>query len=324
MDDRVVVEHVVKRFGRIEAVRDVSFSVRAREVFGFLGPNGAGKTTTIKMLSTLLAPTSGRIWIDGRDVVREHREVRRRIGMVFQDPTLDDRLTAWENLLFHGMLYGLTARETRRRAGPLMELVGLSERSRDLVRTFSGGMKRRLELVRGLIHLPKVLFLDEPTVGLDAQTRNQIWDHIVGLADAHDTTVFVTTHYLAEAEQCHRAAIMDHGQIVALDTPAGLKQMLPGEEIRVTVDDAGMALRDEWERKLDYRLTGSGRDVVLAVTKAEDMVARVVAVMGAHIERLEIKRPTLEDVFLHLTGRQIREETVSTRDAWRARGRMMR
>lgn len=321
MPDRIVVENLVKRFGPIEAVRGVSFSVHPREVFGFLGPNGAGKTTTIKMLATLLPPTSGKLYIEGLDVVHQRQEVRRVIGLVFQDPTLDDRLTAWENLLFHGLLYGLSQAETRRRAMPLLEMVGLAERAHSLVRTFSGGMKRRLELVRGLIHTPKVLFLDEPTVGLDPQTRSQIWQHIQQLSREHDTTVFVTTHYMDEAEHCERTAIMDHGQVVALDTPEHLKQLLGHEEIRLTVRKEALPERPRWEDRLGQRFSGSGPDLIFKTHDAGADVTRIVEVIGPSIERIEIKRPTLEDVFLHLTGRQIREETVSARDAWREFGR---
>jgi ABC-2 type transport system ATP-binding protein len=319
--DRIVVENLVKRFGTIEAVRGVTFSVRPREVFGFLGPNGAGKTTTIKMLATLLAPTSGKLYIEGLDVVRQRQEVRRIIGLVFQDPTLDDRLTAWENLMFHGLLYGLSQAETRRRAMPLLEMVGLAERANSLVRTYSGGMKRRLELVRGLIHTPKVLFLDEPTVGLDPQTRSQIWEHIQQLSREHDTTVFVTTHYMDEAEHCERTAIMDHGQIVALDTPEHLKQLLGHEEIRLTVRKEALFDRPRWEDRLGQRFSGNGPDLIFKTHDAGADVTRIVEVIGPSIQRIEIKRPTLEDVFLHLTGRQIREETVSARDAWREFGR---
>ncbi|MCL6563512.1 MAG: ATP-binding cassette domain-containing protein [Firmicutes bacterium] len=321
MPDRIVVENLVKRFGTIEAVRGVSFSVRPREVFGFLGPNGAGKTTTIKMLATLLVPTSGKLYIEGLDVVRQRQEVRRIIGLVFQDPTLDDRLTAWENLMFHGLLYGLSQAETRRRAMPLLEMVGLADRANSLVRTYSGGMKRRLELVRGLIHTPKVLFLDEPTVGLDPQTRSQIWQHIQQLSHEHDTTVFVTTHYMDEAEHCERTAIMDHGQIVALDTPEHLKQLLGHEEIRLTVRKEALHERPRWEDRLGQRFSGSGPDLIFKTHDAGADVTRIVEVIGPSIQRIEIKRPTLEDVFLHLTGRQIREETVSAREAWREFGR---
>ncbi|MBX5466942.1 MAG: ATP-binding cassette domain-containing protein [Firmicutes bacterium] len=321
MGDRIVVEQLTKRFGEIEAVRGVSFTVGAREVFGFLGPNGAGKTTTIKMLATLLEPTSGRLQIEGLDVVRQRQEVRRIIGLVFQDPTLDDRLTAWENLLFHGMLYGLSQAEIRRRAEPLLEMVGLAERQNSLVRTFSGGMKRRLELVRGLIHTPKVLFLDEPTVGLDPQTRSQLWQHIRELSRHHDTTVFVTTHYMDEAEHCDRTAIMDHGQIVALDTPEHLKQVIGSEEIRLTVRASALSERSRWEAELGQSFSGAGTELLFKTRNAGADVARIVQAVGPAIERIEIKRPTLEDVFLHLTGREIREETVSARDAWREFGR---
>jgi len=308
MADRILVDNLVKRFGSVEAVRGVSFQVGAREVFGFLGPNGAGKTTTIKMLSTLLEPTSGHLSIEGVDVIRERQRVRQMIGLVFQEPTLDERLTGWENLLFHGLLYGLSAADTKRRADPLLEMVGLSDRAHSLVRTYSGGMKRRLELVRGLIHRPKVLFLDEPTVGLDPQTRAQVWDYIVRLKDTEDTTIFVTTHYLDEAERCERVAIMDHGQIVALGTPEELKRRLGHEEIRLTTTPVDSGLEEQWREQLGSALSGGQGRWIYQTDNAGHDAAHVVSVMGAAIRQMEIRRPTLEDVFLHLTGREIREE----------------
>ncbi|AEJ39289.1 ABC-type multidrug transport system, ATPase component [Sulfobacillus acidophilus TPY] len=308
MADRILVENLVKRFGSVEAVRGVSFQVGAREVFGFLGPNGAGKTTTIKMLSTLLEPTSGHLSIDGVDVMRERQRVRQMIGLVFQEPTLDERLTGWENLLFHGLLYGLSAADTKRRADPLLDMVGLSDRAHSLVRTYSGGMKRRLELVRGLIHRPKVLFLDEPTVGLDPQTRAQVWDYIVRLKDTEDTTIFVTTHYLDEAERCERVAIMDHGQIVALGTPEELKRRLGHEEIRLTTPPVDSGLEEQWREQLGSALSGGEGRWIYQTDNAGHDAAHVVSVMGEAIRQMEIRRPTLEDVFLHLTGREIREE----------------
>lgn len=316
----IAVEGLVKRFGPVTAVAGISFTVGPQEIFGFLGPNGAGKTTTIKILATLLQPTAGVARIGGRDVTRERERVREAIGMVFQDTTLDDRLTAEENLLFHGMLYGLSAAEVRRRAAPLMELVGLADRARSLVRTYSGGMKRRLELVRGLLHRPTVLFLDEPTVGLDPQTRAQIWEHVRTLSAEQGVTVFVTTHYMEEAEHCHRIAIMDHGRIVALDTPDGLKRQVGGEVLALELDHEEVRPRAV-AALAGAPVTGDGCVVRAAVTDAARWLPRVAAALDRHLVRVEIHRPTLDDVFLALTGRQIREETASAREQWAWRGR---
>jgi len=234
----IQVVDLVKRFGALQAIRGISFQVKEGELFGFLGPNGAGKTTTINILCTLLTPTSGRAFVAGHDVVQYPTEVRRSIGIIFQDPSLDERLTALENLKFHAMLYHLPRKKTGERMEMLLDMVGLSERRHDLVKTFSGGMKRRLEIVRGLLHYPKVLFLDEPTLGLDPQTRNHIWNYIKELREKERLTLFLTTHYMEEADPCDRIAIMDEGRIVALDTPAALKQRVGCD----TLDDVFVKL----------------------------------------------------------------------------------
>jgi ABC-2 type transport system ATP-binding protein len=215
----------VKRFGELTAVDDVSFEVRRGEVFAFLGPNGAGKTTTIKMLTTLLRPTSGLVELDGLDPAVSRDEVRKRFGVVFQDPSLDQDLTAWENMEIHGVLYGVPRKVRRERAEELLKLFELWERRDALVKTFSGGMRRRLEIARGLLHTPKVLFLDEPTLGLDPQSRNQMWTHVKKLNESDRVTVFLTTHYMDEAERvADRIAVIDHGRIVATGSPAELKE----------------------------------------------------------------------------------------------------
>lgn len=220
----IEVEHLVKQYNGLAAVNDVSFAVEAGELFGFLGPNGAGKTTTINILCTLLAPTRGIARVAGFDCQRQPTQVRTQIGIIFQDPSLDERLTAWENLLFHAMIYHVPARERRARLEAVLEMVDLSDRRHTVVRQFSGGMKRRLEIARGLIHRPRLLFLDEPTIGLDPQTRRRMWEFIEHLRRDHALTIFLTTHYMEEAEVCDRVAIMDHGRLVALDTPEALKQ----------------------------------------------------------------------------------------------------
>jgi ABC-2 type transport system ATP-binding protein len=221
----IKVQNLVKRFGELTAVDDVSFEVARGEVFAFLGPNGAGKTTTIKMLTTLLRPTGGRVELDGLDPVRERDEVRKRFGVVFQDPSLDQDLTAWENMEIHGVLYGVPSRKRRERAEELLRLFELWERRDALVKTFSGGMRRRLEIARGLLHTPKVLFLDEPTLGLDPQSRNQMWTHVKKLNESDQVTVFLTTHYMDEADRvADRIAVIDHGRIVAIGSSQELKE----------------------------------------------------------------------------------------------------
>jgi len=241
------VEHVVKTFGKVTAVNDVSFDVRAGEIFAFLGPNGAGKTTTIKMLTTLLRPTSGSLELDGLDPAKDQTEVRRRIGVVFQDPSLDNELTAWENMDIHGVLYHVPKPVRRERTEALLKLFELWERRADLVKTFSGGMKRRLEIARGLLHTPKVLFLDEPTLGLDPQSRNQMWSVVQNLNKSEGVTVFLTTHYMDEADRAaDRIAVIDHGRLVATGSSAELKAQtktdsLEGAFLALT----GTTIRDE-------------------------------------------------------------------------------
>lgn len=241
------VEHLVKKFGETEAVRDISFDVAAGEIFAFLGPNGAGKTTTIKMLTTLLRPTSGTVTIDGLDPARQQNEVRKRFGIVFQDPSLDDELTAWENMQLHGALYGVSRRTGAERTELLLKLFELWDRRGDPVKQFSGGMKRRLEIARALLHVPKIIFLDEPTLGLDPQTRNQLWTHVRKLNAEEGVTVFLTTHYMEEAERvASRIAIIDHGRIIAQGTPAELKRQTGTETLeQAFLALTGTTIRDE-------------------------------------------------------------------------------
>jgi ABC-2 type transport system ATP-binding protein len=252
MTNIIEVQNLKKSFGDFEAVKGISFSVAKGERFAFLGPNGAGKSTTIKMLTTLLSPTSGSITVDGHDPVREPDAVRRSFGIVFQDPSLDDDLTAYENMDFHGILYGVPAATRRTRVAELLKFVELDDRAQDYVRDFSGGMKRRLEVARGLLHHPKIIFLDEPTLGLDPQTRNHIWSYLEKLNKEEEITVFFTTHYMEEADAAaQRIAIIDHGAIIAVGSGAELKKQtntnsleaaflaLTGKEIR---EEAGSSL----------------------------------------------------------------------------------
>src|SRR5574337_1099937 len=243
----ITVKNLSKQFKSLKAVDDISFSVNEGEVFGFLGPNGAGKTTTINILCTLLAPSGGTAEIAGYDCAKNPDEVRAAIGLIFQDTTLDAGLTAYENLKFHAYLYNLDRKLTDSRIDEMLGVVELEGRKHDLIKNFSGGMKRRLEIARGLLHYPRVLFLDEPTIGLDPQTRNTIWAFIDTLRKKEKITVFMTTHYMEEAENCDRIAIMDHGRIIALDTPARLKEMVHGDIITLVISDNGKAA-DEIEK----------------------------------------------------------------------------
>jgi ABC-2 type transport system ATP-binding protein len=317
MDTPIIdVRDLTKRFGSIEAVRGVNFSVAAGEIFGFLGPNGAGKTTTIKMLATLLRPTSGRASLAGYDVVAHPGHVRRSMGIVFQDPSLDNRLTAEQNLRFHAMLYGVPSAEVEPRLAAVLEMVELSERRRALVATYSGGMKRRLEIARGLLHKPRVLFLDEPTLGLDLQTRNHIWEYVVDLRRREGVTVFMTTHYIEESEHCDRIAIIDGGRIVALDTPDALRRQVGGDVITITSPDAPSLARE-----IEARFGGDARaadgHVVVELERGAEFVPRVAAAFPALVTAVAVKQPTLDDVFLKLTGHAIRDESASATDQLR-------
>jgi ABC-2 type transport system ATP-binding protein len=308
-DDRpsiVQVRDLIRRFGDNEAVRGVSFEVRRGELFGFLGPNGAGKTTTINVLCTLLRPSAGSATVNGFDVVRQRSDVRRSIGLVFQASTLDEALTAEQNLRFHAYAYGVPAGLRERRIDELLGLVELSERRSSRVRTFSGGMRRRLELARGLLHHPRVLFLDEPTLGLDPQTRRRIWEYLAELRAREQLTIFLTTHYLDEAEHADRIAIIDHGRIVALDTPGALKRAVGGDRITLTSPDSAAAARELRER---YGLTPvvDGGAVSFQVPAGEAFLPDFVRGFGQPLEGIGLRRPTLDDVFLQLTGREIRD-----------------
>lgn len=313
----VEVEDLVKKYGELEAVRSISFEVIQGEIFGFLGPNGAGKTTTINILCTLLGPTSGRAAIDGYDVTRDMEKVRETIGLVFQDPSLDDRLTARENLEFHAHVYRIPREERVKRMDEVLDMVELADRQGDWVETFSGGMKRRLEIARGLLHYPKVLFLDEPTIGLDPQTRNHIWDYIHDLKLRHDITIFLTTHYMDEAEHCDRIGIIDYGKIIALDTPEALKSQVGGDVVRIKTEDdkrAEKILVEEFGVNLIH-----DRDCVcFEVESGESFIPRFIKDFPVLIESINLHRPTLDDVFLKLTGREIRPEGADDLESLRA------
>jgi ABC-2 type transport system ATP-binding protein len=314
----VEVEGLVKRFGDFAAVDDVSFSVQPGELFGFLGPNGAGKTTTISILCTLLSPSGGRAVVAGHDVARDPALVRSSIGLVFQEITLDDYLTGAENLKFHAVLYGCPPGEVRGRAAPLLEMVGLTDRADQQVRFYSGGMKRRLEIARGLLHSPRVLFLDEPTIGLDPQTRVHIWDYVDTLRERESTTMFLTTHYMDEAERCDRIAIIDQGKIVAIDTPDALKASI-GDDIVTVVTDDDAAAHAQIARALgiEGELTDDG--LRLRVPKGDEFVPRLFD-HGLAVRSVSVRRPSLDDVFLEYTGRDIRDAEAGTNDRFKSAG----
>jgi ABC-2 type transport system ATP-binding protein len=279
-------------------------------VFGFLGPNGAGKTTTINMLCTLVTPSGGSASVAGHDVVRERDDVRRNIGLVFQDPTLDGYLTAEQNLRLHAELYGVDRALVPARMRQVLEMVGLWERRRATVGTFSGGMRRRLEIARGLMHAPRVLFLDEPTIGLDPQTRSSIWSYIRLLKETEETTIFLTTHYMEEAEVCDRIAIMDQGEIVALDTPAALKAGVGADRVRIHTDDDRAAIAGIAETfGIDAQLSEGA--VTFSVPSGEAFVPRLFAELGLPIKSVSVSRPTLDDVFMSYTGTTIRDAEES-------------
>jgi ABC-2 type transport system ATP-binding protein len=311
MDHAIEVIGLRKSFGDVDAVRGVDFAVPTGEVFGFLGPNGAGKTTTINMLCTLARPTSGTARVAGHDVVGQRDDVRRNIGLVFQDPTLDGYLTAAQNLRLHAELYGVASELVAPRMRQMLEMVGLWERRGVPVRTFSGGMRRRLEIARGLMHSPRVLFLDEPTIGLDPQTRASIWSYIRLLRETEEITIFMTTHYMDEAEFCDRIAIMDHGAIVALDSPAALKAGIGADRVRIQTDDDDAAIAELAEH-FDVDAAMSEGAVTFFVPSGEEFVPRLFAELGAQIRAVNVSRPTLDDVFMSYTGSTIRDAEESS------------
>ena len=312
MTNAIETAQLTKAFNSLTAVDKLDITVESGEIFGLLGPNGAGKTTTISMLCTILKPTSGTAKVNGFDIVKEATQVRKSIGIVFQDPSVDDRLTGRENLYMHANLYGVPAGEQRNRIEHVLKLVELQDRANDLLRTYSGGMRRRLELARGLIHYPKVLFLDEPTLGLDPQTRDHVWRYIRELKETHDITVVLTTHYMDEADRlCDRIAIMDYGKIIALDTPTKLKETLEGDVVTVKTSnpDALSSLATEKMGLQKTRIVNG--TVEITVRNGESLLPRIVDTATQnkiHIESISLRAPNLEDVFLHYTGRMIRAD----------------
>ncbi|MDK2826756.1 MAG: type transport system ATP-binding protein [Methanolobus sp.] len=317
----IEVENLVRKFGDFTAVDNLSFSIKKGEVFGLLGPNGTGKTTTMSMLSTMLPPSSGKASVNGFDILKDQDNVRKSIGIVFQDQSLDEELTAYENMDFHGRLYRIPKSTRQKKITELLKLVELYDKKDNLVKTYSGGMRRRLEIARGLMHEPQVLFLDEPTLGLDPQTRNHLWDYIDKLNKEKGISIILTTHYMDEADKlCHRIAIIDKGKIIALDTSENLKNDIGGDVITIISperDDLYSAIRSMPDIK-NIELHDSS--ITIGIQNAEKHVAHIVNIASANnieIKSLSINKPTLEDVFLHFTGRTIREEEANSKDKMR-------
>jgi ABC-2 type transport system ATP-binding protein len=310
----ITVTGITKKFGAITAVDEVSFEVSEREFFGFLGPNGAGKTTLIRMLTTLLKPTSGRAAVSGFDVSRNPAEVRRHIGVVPQAMTSDLDLTGYENMDLYGRFYGIRAAQRRERIAYLLDKVGLTARAKDLVATYSGGMRRRLEIARVLVHRPKLLFLDEPTIGLDPQSRRVVWDFLEKLTGGDSMTIFLTTHYMEEAEAlCGRVAIIDSGKIIALGSPDQLKSQIPGNDIiSLTLENLSENMTSMIERlSFVHRVKtedNSVRAYVDSGAKNLPVLIDKVRAVGGSVLSATIHEQSLEDVFIHYTGKSIREE----------------
>jgi len=326
MDDCIIkVEGLVKRFGELVAVDHIDFQVSPGKIFGFLGPNGAGKTTTINILCTLTKPTSGRAIVNGFDVVRQQSQVRQSIGLVFQDPSLDERLSGLQNLRFHALVYSVPASVREQRIEQVLRMMELWDKRNNVVQTYSGGMKRRLELARGLLHYPKVLFLDEPTLGLDPQTRNRLWEYILDMRKREGTTIFLTTHYMDEADNADRIAIMDHGKIVAIDTPERLKHIVGRDIISVKTDDADKAA-EEIRHRYQTETRRDNNELTFEVASGEEFLPTFIKEFGTKILSVSLRHPSLDDVFLKLTGREMREEEVSDpfKAMMRQHGRRMR
>ena len=304
----IEIKNLTKKYNGLVAVDSLNLEVKEGEIFGLLGPNGAGKTTTLMMLTTLVKPTSGTATVGGFDIVKNQGDVRRSIGIVFQDPSSDEILTGYENLKLHGMLYGMAAQLREERIGEVLRLVELTDRKDDLVKTYSGGMRRRLEMARGLMHHPKILFLDEPTLGLDPQSREHIWKYVNDLMHKEKISVIITTHYMDEADMlCDRLAIIDHGKIAALDSPAKLKMIVGGDVVVMKTANPNL----EAIKKLEFVKKIQEQDgmVSLTVENASEHLPQILETIGK-VESVEVHLPTLDDVFLHYTGKAIRETSA--------------
>ena len=324
----IEASNLTKKFDNLVAVNQVSFQVEQGEIFGLLGPNGAGKTTIIKMLSTLISPTGGNAYVWGHNIDQDKDAVRHSIGMVFQDPAVDERLTGMENLDFHARMYGMKKDIRMRRIKEVFELVELEDKADVLLKNYSGGMKRRLEIARGLMHYPHVLFLDEPTLGLDPQTRYHIWEYIKGLNKRENVSIVLTTHYMEEADAlCSRVGIIDYGKILVIDTPDVLKNSMGNDVLTIKASDLEGLLsalgKEQWVKEIKKY----DSHILVSAKQGEEKVPYTVSIaqtLGIDITAISIRKPTLEDVFLHYTGKTIRDEDVSEADQIRARIRSRR
>jgi ABC-2 type transport system ATP-binding protein len=310
----IKINKLTKRFDKLTAVDNVDLEIREGELFGLLGPNGAGKTTMISMLCTIMRPTSGSALVWNHDIVKEQDAVRKSLGIVFQDQSLDDNLTGTENLQFHGRLYKVPKKLMNERMKELLDLMELSDRKDDLVKTYSGGMRRRLEIARGLLHHPKVLFLDEPTLGLDPQTRRHIWEYIEKLNKAEGVTMLLTTHYMDEADYlCGRIAIIDYGKIVALDSPSNLKKSLGGDVVSLMTTSKDEALKNDLLKITNVTGVDFVKDAIrLTSSKGEYVIPEAMNIVREHgvdVKSVSLHAPTLEDVFIKYTGRRLRDDS---------------
>ena len=300
------IKSLAKRYGNLVAVDNLTLDIEENEIFGLLGSNGAGKTTTIHMLATLLKPTSGTATVNGYDIVRQPAKVRESIGIVFQAPSSDDMLTGHENLYVHSLLYSVPRDIRKKRIDEVLELVGLLDRKNDRVKTYSGGMRRRLEIARGLLHKPRVMFLDEPTLGLDPASRETMWKYVRRLVEEEKVTIILTTHYMEEADMlCDRIGVIDKGKIVALDTPARLKAALGGDVIKIKTRTKGA---DAIASKLDFVQKAEFVDGLLVLSVRDARRSLPILLQNIEAEQAEFSSPTLNDVFIHLTGRNIKEQ----------------
>jgi len=313
--DIIKTNELTKKFGDLTAVNKVTFSVKEGEIFGFLGPNGAGKTTTIKMLTTLLNPTEGTAQIVDYDIKTQRDDVRENIGVVFQEPALDTELTGEENLEYHARMYGLDKDKRKSRIDDVLKLVDLEDKRKVFVKNYSGGMKRRLEIARGLMHYPTVLFLDEPTLGLDAQTRRAIWAYIKKMNREEKTTIFLTTHYMDEADfLCDRVGIIDRGKILVIDTILNLKNSIGKDVITLSSSDESKLINVLGKEKWIDEIKKHEDFLTFGVEKGDEKIPLIIEIAQKHkikIKSISVRKPTLDDVFISYTGRTIRDQEVA-------------
>ena len=314
--DIIKTSNLTKKFNSFTAVDNISFSIKKGEIFGFLGPNGAGKTTTIKMLTTLLIPTQGTADVAGYDIIKQRNNVRKSMGVVFQEPALDTELTGAENLEYHARMYGLDRDNRKKRIDAVLKLVNLTDKKDILVKNYSGGMKRRLEIARGLMHFPKVLFLDEPTLGLDSQTRQAIWAYICKMNKDEETTIFLTTHYMDEADRlCDRVGIIDHGKILVIDTTDNLKNSIGSDVITLSCSNTDKLIKKLEEQSWIQKIKKYNKFLTLGVKKGEEKIPIIIELaqkLDIKIKSISVRKPTLDDVFLSYTGRTMREDQEIT------------